>query len=72
MNIKRIPGGYIDETGPHRGEPMTVNSLLTGHRELFAAPAFDPENVRRYRGLVFAEDYDALLNLYLELKKEKA
>jgi hypothetical protein len=41
MKYRLIPGGYVDETGPHRGVPPTQEdfqriALLTMHRKLFA------------------------------------
>lgn len=40
MEYRLLPGGYIDETGPHRGVPPEEEdyvrvSLLMAHRMLF-------------------------------------
>ena len=40
MAYKLLPGGYVDETGPHRGVPPTPEDyrriyLLFAHRLLF-------------------------------------
>ena len=41
MAYRLLPGGYIDETGPHRGVPPTQEdfdriALMCAHRTLFA------------------------------------
>jgi hypothetical protein len=42
VNYRLIPGGYIDETGPHRGVPPTqedfyrIAILCAAHRTMFA------------------------------------
>ena len=41
MAYRLLPGGYIDETGPHRGVPPTQEDFdrvasLTAHRRFFA------------------------------------
>ena len=41
MKYRLLPGGYIDETGPHRGVPPTQEdfdrvAFLTAHRRFFA------------------------------------
>lgn len=36
IHYKLLPGGYVDETGPHRGVPPGVTDLFFAHRRIFA------------------------------------